>query len=395
VRTIAVAGALANRPGNGGGASVRMTWVRALARLGFDVWFLEQVERRSLRAADGSPAPPQRSTGVRFFREVVRRHGFEERSALLDERGGVLAGRERSAVDEMAERAELLVNLGGHLDWPDLFERFRRRVYLDLDPGHTQLWHAEGAGAARLRGHDRYFTVGLNVGAPGWPLPANGIDWRPLPPPVVLGEWAEDTPAGESREEMGPFTTVSSWRGPFGRPSHGGRTFGLKAHEFRRFLDLPRRAPGEFEIALDIDEADRADREALVAHGWRIADPKREACDPESYRRYIRASGAEFSVAQGIYVETGSGWISDRTARYLAAGRPALVQDTGVGSALPVGLGLLVFRDLEQAVAGAAEIARDYARHSDGARRLAREAFDSDRVARRMLEQADIALEAA
>jgi hypothetical protein len=164
----------------------------------------------------------------------------------------------------------------------------------------------------------------------------------------------------------------------------------LKVHEFRRFLPLPRRAPGAFELALNIHPADAEDRQALEAHGWRLTDPGHASADPDAFRRFVQGSGAEFSVAQGIYVDTNSGWFSDRTVRYLASGKPALVQDTGFSRNLPVGEGLLAFRTLEEAVAGAESITRDYEHHSRAARAVAEEFFDSDRVLGRLVEQAGI-----
>ena len=114
------------------------------------------------------------------------------------------------------------------------------------------------------------------------------------------------------------------------------------------------------------------------------------AGDPDAFRAYVQGSGAEFSVAQGIYVETHSGWFSDRTTSYLASGRPVLVQDTGFGRTLPVGEGLLAFRTLDEAIAGAADIGRRYGEHCAAARRIAEKHFDSDRVLTRFCEQAGI-----
>src|SRR5438132_6361065 len=130
-----------------------------------------------------------------------------------------------------------------------------------------------------------------------------------------------------------------------------------------------------FEIALEIDPEDSADLELLRGGGWSIVDPRRVAADPESFRAYVQGSGAEFSVAQGIYVETKSGWFSDRSVRYLASGRPVLVQDTGFSKNLPVGEGLIAFGSLEEAVAGAQAIAGDYGRHARAARAVAEEPF--------------------
>ena len=203
---------------------------------------------------------------------------------------------------------------------------------------------------------------------------------------MVLAHW----PVCEGE---GPlcFRTVASWRGPYGRIESEGVTYGLKAHEFRRFIELPRRVREVFEVALDIDPADERDRVALVDHGWRVVDPRDVASDPLAFRDYVQTSGAEFSVAQGIYVETQSGWFSDRTVRYLASGKPALVQDTGFSSHYPVGRGLLAFRTMEEAVAAAESIAADPAGHGRAARSIAETYFDSDRVLGRLAEETGLA----
>lgn len=380
---LVVAGALANKPGNGGEAWVRMEWVAGLRRLGFDVWFLEQIDRGNL--LDGADRSGGRPAPTAFFEEVVRRFGLEDRAALLDDRGRGVVGQDARTLEEVAAEAALLVNISGNLSVQPLFDRFRRRAFVDLDPGYTQLWHTAGLDEARLPGHDLFFTVGLNIGSTGCTIPDGGIHWRPLPPPVLLDEWPV-------RGDADPrFTTVASWRGSFGTLEHEGRTLGSKAHEFRRFLELPRHVPAPLEIALDIHPGDRRDLVALQEHGWRIVDPTGVASSPDAYREYIQGSGAEFSVAQGMYVATGSGWFSDRTARYLASGKPALVQDTGFSVHYAGDQGLVAFRTLEEAAAGARRIARDYEAHCAAARELAEAQFDSDAVLGALVDEAGVA----
>jgi hypothetical protein len=198
----------------------------------------------------------------------------------------------------------------------------------------------------------------------------------------VLDEWPLTRTS-----EPGRFTTVASWRGPYGPVEHLGRTFGLKVHEFRKFVRLPQQASQTFEVALEIDPSDVRDLTLLRGHGWRIVDPRSVASDPQSFRRYVQSSGAEFSVAKGVYVETRSGWFSDRTVRYMASGKPALVQDTGFSGDLATGEGLVSFTTMKDAVDGAARIARDYDAHSAAARSLAERYFDSDLVLGRLLEK--------
>jgi hypothetical protein len=179
------------------------------------------------------------------------------------------------------------------------------------------------------------------------------------------------------------FTTVATWRAPYGPID----SYGLKHHQWRTFLHLPTEAKLPFEAALAIDNADAADHNALDAQGWRLVDPA-AAADPDGFRHYVQGSGAEFSVAQGIYVETRSGWFSDRTVRYLASGKPALVQDTGFTDVLPAHEGLIAFSTVGEAVEGARAIADDYKRHALAARVIAEEYFDSDQVLASMLEDA-------
>ena len=247
--------------------------------------------------------------------------------------------------------------------------RLSRRAFIDLDPGFTQIWHAEGRRVG-VEEHDLHFTVGVNVGTAGCPLPAGGLRWRPIHQPVTLARWP--VVDGDALER---FTTVASWRGAYGPASWAGRSYGVKAHEFRRFVAVTGAVPGtRFELALDIHPGDRADVERLRAHDWTLSDPAALA-GTGGFRRFVQESGAEFSPAQNIYVDTRSGWFSDRTVRYLASGRPALVQDTGFRDALPVGAGLLAFSTLDEAAAGARELLDDYPRHRAAARRIAEQHF--------------------
>jgi hypothetical protein len=383
---VLVAGALANKAGNGGEAWVRLSWAQGLMRLGFDVFFIEQIEPHHCVDQAGQPAPFRESVNRAWFAHVTREHGLEGRAALLLGGGRETEGLSLVEVLDAAGAAALLVNISGHLEDPAVLSRIRTRAYIDIDPGFTQFWHALGNGGARLQGHDLFFTIGENIGSPDCPIPTAGIDWHTVRQPVVLDSWPVTAPPESLR-----FTTIGSWRGPFGRVEFGGQSYGLKVHEFRKFLDLPERSPFCFEIALDIHPADGADLSALQHHGWSIADPHAVAGDPADFRNYVQASSAEFSVAQGIYVDTRSGWFSDRTVRYLASARPALVQDTGFGRTLPVGSGLVPFRTPAEAIRGAEQIASDYDVHARAARQLAQEFFESDVVLTRFVEEARIA----
>ncbi len=382
--TIAVvAGPVANKPWNGGNAWVPYSYVSGLRRLGFDVFLVEQIDPGTCVDSLGGLTAFRASTNLAFFAEAARQLGQPNRAALFceDDSWGI----EQRSVSEALAEADLLLNISGHLN-AALRELPRRTAYIDLDPGYTQFWHASGIEGSRLEGHDAYFTVGLNVGRDECPIPDCAVEWRHTLPPVICDR-SPDPPRNPSR-----FTTIASWRGAFGRVEMNGRIYGLKVHEFRQFVDIPRLVPGAtFEIALDIDAADVADRASLEDNGWQLAEPRAVAADPFSYRRFIQGSGAEFSVAQGIYVDTRSGWFSDRTARYLASGRPAIVQDTGFGRSLPVGEGLLTFRTPDEAVERVQQVMEDPERHRKAARALAEEQLDSNVVLGKLLEHVGVA----
>jgi hypothetical protein len=381
-----VGGALANKPLSGGEAWVRLAWILGLRRLGFEVYFVEEIASASCRDAAGEPAGFGESVNRSYFEQVVAEFGLAGRAGLLCDGGEEGAGLDLAELEAMTAEAELLVNISGHLTDESLLRAPRTRLYVDLDPGFTQAWHTDPGVDFELAGHDHYATVGLNVGSDRSPIPSGGIEWLPTLPPVVLEQWAAaSAPSSPLR-----LTTVASWRAPFGAPLLAGRQTSLKHHQFRRFLQLPERVGVALELALDIHQGDAADLEALRAHGWRIVDPREVAATPALFRDYLAGSGGEFSVAQGLYAEAGSGWFSDRSAAYLAGGRPALVQDTGVGEHLPVGQGLLTFSTLEQAVQGVERITADPAGHGAAARELAVSRLDSDLVLGELLARIGI-----
>jgi hypothetical protein len=381
VTSVVVAGALANKPRNGGEAWVRLSWVLGLRRLGIEPWFVEQIDPRTATDASGRPAPLHQSVNAAWFGAVVERFDLAGRAALVEPDGAIVRGPAAGALLEALACADLLVNISGNLAAPALLRLPARRAYLDLDPGYTQYWHEAGLLGGALDRHEHLLTVALGLGRPGSAIPTGGRRWLAVPPPVVLDEW----PAAEAPPEP-LFTTVGSWRGGLGRLEVAGRSFGQKAHEFRRFADVPRTVGRSFEAALDIQPGDAADRDRLLAGGWRLRDPREVAGSPDAFRSYVQRSGAEFSPAQGVYVETACGWVSDRTTRYLASGRPAVVQDTALPASLPRGEGLLTFRSADDAARAVREVVSDPRRHSVAARRIAEEHFDSDRVLRELLE---------
>jgi hypothetical protein len=380
---IVVAGSVAQRPGRGGHTWVFLQYLLGLRELGWDVLLLDRLDPGMAVDESGTPCPPEQSVNARYMQEVMA--GFDlarDWCVLLDE--GATLGLNRQEVLERVASSSLLINVNGFVRDPELLAQARRRAFLDIDPGFGQMWRELGLHDA-FRDHDSYVTVGENVGAPDCSIPAGGIDWITTPQPVVLSQW----PVAGGQAER--FTSVGSWRGPFGPVEYEGETYGLRVHEFRRFAAVPRESSLPFEVALDIDEADAADVELLREGGWSLADPAVVARDPWAYRDYLQGSKAEFMVAKNMYVRSNSGWFSDRSICYLASGRPVLAQETGFSRRYPAEQGLVPFSTPEQAVAGSEEIARDYGAHCAAARGLAERHFDSSKVLTRLLERLEVA----
>jgi hypothetical protein len=308
----------------------------------------------------------------------MARAGLGERYAALLDGEQTLGISRRRLCRELADCA-LLLNVNGYLGDEELLAAAARRVYLDIDPGFAQMWEAQGL-ADSFAGHDDFVTVGTNLGAEDCRVPTGGRQWIPTLPPVVLDCWPVAPPGTV-------FTSVGSWRGPFAAVEHDGSSYGLRAHEFRRFLGLPALVAAPFAIALEIDPADRRDRDALLASSWRIVDPQRELASFASYEQYVRESLAEISIAKNMYVDTRGGWFSDRSATYLASGKPVVAQDTGFGRALPTGEGLMCFADLGGAAQAAEEVRARLPEHCAAARAIAEEHLDSSVVLGRLLER--------
>jgi hypothetical protein len=376
--TLVIAGALAQRPGYGGHTWVFLQYLLGFRRLGFDVVFVDWLSEEMCGGPVGD------SEGARYLRIVMERFGLGGDYALLDERGDSVAGIDRAALRDRLARSSFLLNVMGYLDDEELLAAAPRRVFLDIDPGFAQMWRDLGL-ADPFTGHHVFATIGENIGRPGCPIPTCGLDWLSTRQPLVLDLWPEQSSTD------GRFTTVGSWRGAYGPIEWDGRTYGLRVHEFRKFVELPDLSGLPFELALDIDEAETRDLDLLRTHGWELVDPGRVASDPVVYQRYVAASKAEFVVAKNLYVDTRSGWFSDRSACYLASGKPVVAQDTGLEGLYPLGEGLVTFRTVDEAAAAVHEIAGDYRRHARVARELAEAYFNSDLVLANLIDAVEAA----
>jgi len=377
-----IAASIAQRPGFGGHAWAFLHYALGARQLGFEPLFLDRLSAGMAVDDNGAPSPEAMRRAVDWFEDAMALTGLGDSSSLLLDDGETV-GLGRDEVREAIAQAPALINVMGFLTDPDLLQAAETLVFVDVDPGFTQLW-SELHGVDLLAGHHRFASVGTNLGSTSCPVPTLGREWIPIRPPVALDRW----PAGDGSARS--FRGVGSWRGPYAPIEHDGRRLGLRVHEFRKLAALPRRVEASFEVALEIDAADRADAELLRDNGWELLEPVAAAGTLERYRDFVAGSGAEIAIAKGIYVDTASGWFSDRSACFLASGRPVLAQDTGFGASLPSGEGLLRFATLEEASEGAERILADWPRHSRAARELAAEHFDAGRVVGGLLAEAGV-----
>jgi hypothetical protein len=361
--SIAVAGSLAGRPGHGGHAWVFLNYLLGLRRLGHHVVFVDRHE------SDGE--------GGRWLDEVMRGHGFEHDYVLVTE-----DPESREDALRRLGGTDLLIDVNGYLQDEELRAACAVTAFLDIDPAIQQMWQALGQ-ASVFGDHDLYFTVGENIGGEDCLVPACGIEWIPTRQPVAIEEW-------EGAGRGSGFSTLATWRGPYASIEFDGRSFGLRVHEARRFAELPRRVEADFPLALDIEPADERDRQALEDGGWELIAPEKVAATPARYREFIHGSLAEFSIPKEIYVATRSGWFSDRSACYLASGKPVITVDTGFSATLPTGEGLLCVADVDAAAAACDAVLSDPATHERAAAEIARQYFGSDRVLGRILDAAGI-----
>jgi hypothetical protein len=380
-RRVLISGSIAGHPvGYGGNTWAFLQWVLGFRRLGFDVYYVEERQGKDFMAEDLKPAPFSKSANAQSFRRLIDRFELGDRAALLEAGTSAHVGLSREDIDKVAPDVDLFLNQFGA--YTAVLGRVRRSVYLDLDPGHTQIWQEQYGVDMRLRGHDLYLTVGLNLGEPGCPLPTGGVRWEKTLFPIVLSEWATDEPPGPA------FTTVANWR-DYSWVEWRGVWYAQKAEAFKSVIGLPRQVSMPIELCLSIADSD-PELPALRANGWRVVSPRERVGDPDSYRRYIQGSRGEFSPVRPICSLGRSGWFSDRSGCYLAAGRPVVMEDTGLGQHVPIGRGLLTYTDLESAARCLETVQRDYATHALAAREFAREHLDSDHVLSRILALAGV-----
>jgi hypothetical protein len=364
----------------GGMLSMSLQLAEGLRRLGHDVFLLEKSGWANACFDPSRGAMTDDATyGIREVSTLLERFQLGRRWCFVDAQGQPHGLRAEDLAEALAT-CDAFIDAGTHGVWLEDLTGQPVRVLLDGEPGWTQMrWAKALQSGASLPEYDVHFTVGQNVDTAESPIPTVGRRWEHTFYPVLLDEF-EPIPA----DRTAPFTTVMNWRA-HREIEYEGTTFGQKDVELERFLALPRlAAPARFEVAA---AGKRLPRVRLEREGWSVRPAHETTASYDSYRDFVRRSRGEFSVAKNIFVATNSGWFGDRSAAYLAAGRPVVVQDTGISAHLPCRRGLFAVQDVGEAADAVQEIEDDYDRHSRAARELAREFLAADRVLPRLLKR--------
>lgn len=358
-----------------------------LRRLGFDVYYVEAHARTPsmfMEHADDDPT----AKAAAFLRTELGRFGFGDKwafHALHDD--GACYGMSWAELKRLYADAALIVNMHGGTMPLEEHAATGRLLYLGTDPGEVEfeIDRDDERAIAALELHTWFFTWGLNYGNPDCGLPwSRRFSFVPTPPPVVMDMWQIGSPVGGS-----VMTTIGNWRQPWRNLTIDGEVYRWsKHHEFLKIVELPERVEQRFELALGSYEPD--DQKLLESHGWMVRPASTVSLDSGAYREYIVGSRGELTAAKDQNIRFRSGWFSERSATYLAAGRPVVMQDTAFGNHLPTGAGLLPFTDLDSAVDAIARVNADYPRHCAAAAEIAREFFDAEVVLRAMLARCGI-----
>ncbi|HJZ73910.1 MAG TPA: hypothetical protein VKE51_19360 [Vicinamibacterales bacterium] len=358
----------------GGYLSWVLQWLVGFQRLGHEVYF---VEKAGWPKACYDPSTDTMgddcSYGVSMLNDLFKRFDLNDRWCFVDA-AGVYHGMPRDRVEGVFSTADLFVDMGTHGSWLAEAANTTVRVLVDGDPGYTQMRAI--ARGEDLGDYDFFYSVGRNVGTAASTVPTMGKPWRPVFDPVVLDLFPVRPACANAA-----FTTIMVWQ-PYRAIEYEGRVYGAKNLEFMKFLDLPHRTSVPLEVALS---GDPVPIEQLQGAGWRIQNPLAVTETWEKFRDYVAASRGEFTVCKNYYVATSSGFFSDRSAVYLASGRPVVMQDTGLEGHLPDGRGLFTVRSVEEAADAIEQIANHYDMHSRCAHEVAAEYLEASKVLTRLL----------
>ncbi|MHA3773526.1 glycosyltransferase [Verrucomicrobiota bacterium sgz303538] len=362
-------------------------YIVGLQRLGHDVYYIEDSARYPY-----NPVTYEQTEDYRYAAETLdklaREFGFEGRWSYCARflSSCETAGLQLSKVRELYREADAILNVCGAQEFNEDLLQSQRILYVESDPGVEQIKIDKGESATLdyLKRHHALFTFGESIGTEHFSVPLHNVRWLPTRQPVVTDLWKADTLPPASAL----FTSVANWN-TSGRKDiewQGDTYLWSKSLEFLKFIEAPKRAGETFELATNIKDPATIDR--FTQYNWRLADPDPVSIDHNRYRAYLQGSKGEFTAAKDQYVRLNTGWFSDRSACYLAAGRPVITQETGFTQHYGGNGGLFAYRTLEEIAEAVRAVNADYTKHSRAAYEVAAEFFEATKVLEQLLEKA-------
>ena len=356
-----------------------------LRKIGWDVYYVEDSARMIYDLNIHEYTYDWASTGhVEILGAVLDAHGFAGKWAAHCHYDGRRWGMTESELNQVYRDADAFLNVTGGQELLPEHDRIPHKIYVETDPVKTEIHVAEGNRniIETLDAHDTHFSYGENFGAPDCGVPIERYNWLPTRQPVALELWPWDESSGST------YTTVATWNNKGNDIVWKGETYRwCKRPEFLKLLDLPEHRSVAFEVAAGLP---KEDRDLFASHRWRLVDSMDVSRDYQAYRQYISGSRGEFTVAKEQNIRLRSGWFSDRSCCYLAAGRPVINQDTGFGNLFPTGRGLFSFLTLDDVLEAVDAIESDYPGHRRAAREIAAEYFAAEKVMESLCKRAGI-----
>ncbi|HEV3148566.1 MAG TPA: hypothetical protein VGZ24_07935 [Chthoniobacterales bacterium] len=364
-------------------------YIAGLQRLGHDVYYIEDSARLPYNP-ETFEVSNEFDYAARLLERLAREFEFKNRWTFCARylRGQPTAGLSLRKIRRLYREADAILNVCGAQEFNDDLLASDRIIYVESDPGVEQIRIDKGVRSTidYLRRHRALFTFGENVGTKSFPVPTHNLNWLPTRQPVVTDLWK--TSRAPSRAAV--FTSIANWStsGLKDITWRGEKYLWSKSREFLRFVAAPKKAGETFELATNIK--DSKTRAKFLHNDWRFHSPLQLSVDYWLYRDYVRRSKGEFTVAKDQYVRLNTGWFSDRSACYLAAGRPVIIQQSGFTHHYGNDGGLFAFSSIKEIVDAVKAINADYAKHSRAAREVAREVFEAEKVLASLLDRAGV-----
>jgi hypothetical protein len=362
-------------------------YIVGLQRLGHDVYYIEDSARLPY-----NPETFEVSEDFGYAAKILSRLGrefdFKHRWAYCARyaKENPTAGIALAKIRQLYREADAILNICGAQEFNDDLLASDRILYVESDPGVEQIKIDKGVRSTidYIGRHRALFTFGENIGTKSFPVPLRGFKWLPTRQPVVTHLW--NTNRSPARTAV--FSSIANWStsGQKDIVWRGRKYLWSKSREFLRFVAAPKASGETFELATNMKDAKT--RAKFESNDWRLVSPEQMSVDYRLYHDYIQRSKGEFTVAKDQYIRLHTGWFSDRSACYLAAGRPVITQETGFTENYGGDAGLLVFRSLGEIVDAVEKINADYKRHSRAAREIAREVFEAETVLKSLLDRA-------